>query len=47
MSFASSLKRSRCGTDGNIMKIKASVVEGYSAVCIGGGVICFGEREMW
>lgn len=37
MSFATSLKRARCETDGNVMKIKASVVEGYGAVCLGGG----------
>lgn len=51
MSFASSLKRPRRETDGNIRKIKASVVEGYGVVGVGGGSFVL-ERghsppEMW
>ncbi len=51
MSFASSLKRPRCETDGNIMEIKASVVEGYGRVWVGEGLFVL-ERghsppEMW
>lgn len=38
MSFASSLKRPRCETDGNIMEIKASMVIGYGRVWVGGGL---------
>lgn len=51
MSFATSLKRPRCETDGNIMKIKASVVEGYGAAVVGGGSFVlergFSPPEMW
>lgn len=51
MSSAPSLKRPRCETDGNIMKIKASVVEGYGAAVVGGGLLFWREGfrppEMW
>lgn len=51
LSFAPSLKRPRCETHGNIMKIKASVVEQYGVVWVGGGSFVL-ERghlppEMW
>lgn len=51
MSFTSSLKRPRCETDGNIMKIKANVVERYGVAGAGGRSFVL-ERghsppEMW
>lgn len=54
MSFAAFLKRARCETDGNIMKIKASVVEGYGVVGAGGVAFVLerggrrdSESQMW